>query len=290
MGVKEANMPTREISSFSPVAPMPLEHVAYLYDGSAEGLLCAVFEAYARHEEPEDIVGETDFQPRLGQSWSFIETDFKKAQRVRAGIVREAGEQAFGAVMRAIAADDPGKGTVVYRFIQYAMEGRTHRGRTGIILNELGNPVVSNLVELCKRTASEAENMRQFIRFSHLENGVWFARCNPNASVVPFVMPHFVARFNIQPFIIYDENHHMAGVYDGDDWHLVRDKIVGEFVRADGDAYMEALWQRFYDAVAIEARYNPELRRNFMPVRLWKHLPEMMPREFGLARAGTLRV
>ncbi len=38
-------------------------------------------------------------------------------------------------------------------------------------------------------------------------------------------MNHFAARFNIQPFIIYDENHHVAGVYDGEDWSLVADDV-----------------------------------------------------------------
>ena len=47
--------------------------------------------------------------------------------------------------------------------------------------------------------------------------------------------------------------------------------------RTAEDAYIEVLWQRFYDSLSIEARYNPELRRHFMPVRLWRNLPEMAP-------------
>ena len=30
----------------------PLAHVAYVYDGTPEGLLTAVFQAYANHGEP----------------------------------------------------------------------------------------------------------------------------------------------------------------------------------------------------------------------------------------------
>ena len=113
------------------------------------------------------------------------------------------------------------------------------------------------------------------MRFSHLENGVWFARCCPNANVVSLVMNHFAARFNIQPFIIYDENHHVAGVYDGDDWSLVADDVINVPSRTADDAFIEKLWQRFYDSLSIEARYNPELRRHFIPARLARSLPEM---------------
>ena len=49
-------------------AEEPLTHVAYVYDGTPEGLLTAVFQAYANHEDPEDIARESSFQPRLGQS------------------------------------------------------------------------------------------------------------------------------------------------------------------------------------------------------------------------------
>ena len=120
--------------------------------------------------------------------------------------------------------------------------------------------------------------MRQFVRFSHLENGVWFARCNPNASVVPLVMGYFAARLNDQPFIIYDERHHLAGVHDGMRWSLVSGDAVNVPAATADDALMEEAWKRFYDALSVDARYNPELRRRFMPVRLWQDLPEMQPR------------
>ena len=38
---------------------------------------------------------------------------------------------------------------------------------------------------------------------------------------------------------------------------------------------MQRAWKRFYRAVAVESRYNPELRRQFMPKRLWKNITEM---------------
>lgn len=35
---------------------------------------------------------------------------------------------------------------------------------------------------------------------------------------------------------------------------------------------MADAWKRFYDAVSIKDRYNPELHRSFMPKRLWDNI------------------
>ena len=256
----------------------PLAHVAYLHDGTLEGLLCCIFEAYANREFPEDIVAEGRYQPRLDQSCRIVETDFTRAVRVRNGIEREAGPSAFYAVVRAAASDAYDAGAVVYRFVRYIMDPTTGRNKRANVMNDLANPAIANIARLERRTANEEEKMRQFVRFRHLSNDVWFARCNPNCNVIPLVMTHFVARFNIQPFIIYDEVHHIAGVYDGSDWQIVRSEVAAIPEDAPNEALIQQAWQRFYDALSINDRYNPELRRSFMPVRLWKNLTEMQTR------------
>ena len=78
-------------------AEEPLAHVAYVYDGTPEGLLTAVFQAYANHEDPEDIVQGAAFQPRLDQSVRTIETDAALAERVKRGLVRATGKAGFNA-------------------------------------------------------------------------------------------------------------------------------------------------------------------------------------------------
>ena len=51
-------------------AEEPLSHVAYVYDGTPEGLLTAVFQAYANHEDPEDIARESHFNRVLGKAYA----------------------------------------------------------------------------------------------------------------------------------------------------------------------------------------------------------------------------
>ena len=121
---------------------------------------------------------------------------------------------------------------------------------------------------------------------------MWFARVNPKASVVPLVMDHFVERLGVQPFIIYDEVHELAGVYDGGDWHLVATAGQGDLARALPDptadeALFSEAWRTFYRSVSVDARYHPELRRQFMPKRFWKNLTELQESPAALRTARS---
>lgn len=272
------------MTAMQSVAPEPLEDAAYLFDGSLEGLLSAIFQCYARREVPADIVPAECYRPRLGQSAIPIETDADQASRVRAGIQRAAGREGFRWVLEASLCDDYDMGAKVHRFVRYLMD-REHAGANGRrLLDDLAHPAVAPIASLRTQALNEAEKMRQFVRFSHLQNGIWFARCNPTVSVIPLVIGHFAQRFNDQPFIIYDEVHRLSGIYDGESWYLAAGEVEAPAAPTARDRRIEEAWCRFYDVLSIDARYNPELRRNFMPKRLWRNIPEVQPRTPGLKR------
>lgn len=255
------------------------DEVAYVYDGTPEGLLSAIFAAYARREDPTDVVAEGAVQPRLGQRIARIPTDGARADRVRAGIVRECGQRTFRQVLKASLSSDAGAGTAVYRFVRHAMGCGGAR-----VVDDIAHPAVAGLFALVRGVEGECEKMRQFARFEHRGGpgaGVWVATVNPRDAVVPLVLDHFVERFNVQPFILFDEVHAMAGVWDGAERYLVatgRDDLAAALpgLRAEEGAMQDA-WRRFYRAVSIGDRYHPELRRAFMPMRFWSHLTEMRP-------------
>lgn len=287
-------------STFDAPRPELCEGVAYCYDDTVEGLLSAIFAAYANHEDPLDVVPERCLQPRLGQRVLPIETDVSHAQRVARTLKDRCGWKAFHAVRCAALSEFPDAGTSAYRFVRYALDeqkrrscGRCRkrsscRGATGQgpcprlagrALSDITHPAVEPMHRIMRSVSQECEHMRQFIRFEHLEGpqaSFWFARCNPKSSVVPLIMGHFAERFNVQPFVIYDEGHQLAGVYEGSGWHLV--KAEGELSlppRAAEEALAQAAWRRFYHAVSVESRYHPELRRHFMPKRFWRNITEL---------------
>lgn len=297
-------------------APEVYSEVAYAYDGTLEGLLSAIFASYERRERPIDVVPEDRLQPRLGQRVATIPTDAAHAERVMAGVRRSCGRQAAWALVRAACSDEPDAGTAAYRFVRYAMDEQKRRrcetcrkrlackGRGGVgpcpkirgrAFSDITHPAVERLFRISRSVGQECEHMRQFVRFQHLAGAgadLWFSRVNPKASVVPLIMDHFVERLGVQPFIIYDEVHQLAGVYDGDDWHLVSTRDAGDLERAlpgrtADEALMAEAWRAFYRSVSVDARYNPELRRQFMPKRFWKNLTEMQESPQALRRSAT---
>lgn len=267
----------------------PYDEVAYVYDGTLEGLLTAIFESYARHEDPTDVVRGEVLQPRLSQRLAFIEADARTAQRVRRGIRRTAGPRAFRAVLKAALSADPRAATHAYRFVRHAMREGTSRA-----IDDIAHPLVAPIHAIARSVDQECEHIRQFARFKHLKGtgmDLWFARINPRDSVVPLVMGHFVERFNIQPFVLYDEAHNVAGIYDGSSWYQAMpdaEVLLDRECLCAEEALMEDAWRRFYHALSIEARYHPELRRQYMPKRFWSNLTELQEARDGLARASAV--
>ncbi len=282
-GIGEARGSTAETAGET--AEGPFLDVAYTYDGTLEGLLSAVFAAYAQHEDPTDVAPAAALQPRLGQRVANVPTCQEHALRVQRGICRTCGAATFDAVKTASLSDDPQAGTIVYRFIRYAMAVRRKKGSA---LSDITHPAVEPLVRLERAVHNERHRMMQFLRFEHLEGGVWFARCAPKANVVPLLMDWFSGRFNAQPFIIYDEAHDIAGVYAGQDWHLVKTDALNLPDPAADERAMQQAWRRFYKTIAVESRYNPELRRQFMPKRLWKNITEMQEELPNEAHSGEV--
>lgn len=304
--------------------------IAYLYDGSLEGVLCAIFDSYARHEQVEDVYTLANAQPRIGQVFHEVKTDIGKALRVRERLISVCGYDTYAAIRAASLSEDPNKGSACLSFARFALDSNRNRWKDPSAkrldaTRAIANPETRPLLELERFVMNERHYMQQFLRFEELEGEVWFASCHPKAAVVPLLMDYFAARFNTQSFIIYDARHHIAGVYEGawghshhkplraakeelpssrpsameielqtgpkasakpngkgpsghqghTDWYLVQSDELTLPRRTENEEVMRAAWKRFYTTVSINERYNPELRRSFMPMRFWDDLTEM---------------
>lgn len=271
------------------------EKVALVYDGTLEGLATLIFIAFAVHCAVEDVhnaQGGRPQQPRLSQRIVHIESDISAALRVRRTICRNCGQNIWDAIACASASDGPGVGFALFRFAKAMLAesdvnacarcskrrsctvpcGKPPRMR---IVDRWSDPLVAPVLRANRRVANEVDKTKQFIRFQHTADDLWYARCNPACNTVPFVMHHFSRRFNTQRFVIYDENHGVAGLSEGGKWQLVRTDALPCPPLAAEEEQMQRAWQRFYKALSVNARHHPELRRGFMPVRLWKNLVEL---------------
>lgn len=273
------------------VPSSPCTPIAYLYDGTLEGLLSALALSYERKEYPEDVIRKEAAQPRIGQALLEVETNWDNVLAMKRKLVSTCGYPTFRTLVEAALSDEPAAGQALFRFMRFALipakgsdcflcKRQPHCTGTCTVpkrklLNYLTHPLIEPVLRLQRHVLNERHHMLQFIRFEKWENGIYFARCNPNAAVIPLLMDWFSERFNTQPFIIYDEVHNMAGIHDGSTWYLVKGELANIPRQSSEETLIRNAWKQFYRALAIDARYNPELRRQFMPKRFWKNIVEM---------------
>lgn len=250
------------------VSAAPSEGVLLSCDDTFDGFLTAVFESYAHRPPPAGVVGG-QFQHRLGMGVVPVETDEHKAARVIDGICRVMKGDAYRRVWQGFLSADPEKSTVIYRYIRLGM----HVGEA--VHRLLTDERVAAMDKLVRLVGRESSHQTEFLRFSRLEGGVFYAEMQPENDVLPLLMPFFTDRFNSQPFLIHDTGRQTAGVYDTRTWYITdASSLTLPGLSGDEKEYRR-LWKRFYDTVAIRERVNPALRRQLMPKKYWRYITEL---------------
>lgn len=253
-------------------AEPPVEpDLVFRFDDSLEGFLTCVFQAFAQKRNPARVIPEHGSQAGLLDEVVDIPTDEGLAQRVRDGVVRELGSVTFDDIGRVFLSDDPERCTIAYRFLRVAF------ARGAAVRDDLADTTVRDFAALSVKVANETERIRQFLRFREVEGGVFYARINPIANVTPLVMGHFAARLGRRPFVIHDEVHHIAGLWDGRTWVLRSTEGLVPPPPTCSEIEFADLWRTFYHAIGIQSRRNEHLRRQLMPQRFWRHLTEFEP-------------
>jgi len=258
------------------------ECVTYIYDGSFEGFLTAVFEVYSRRQEPEAITIEEGVQLAFDKHVCTIRTDGGKAERVHKGIGLKMGQIAYQNVITTFLSGDDSKEMVLLRYIQHGMKIGPR------IVDDLAHDTVVAMDKLRRHIEGEAHLLKGFVRFSLLEGGIFYARITPKNNVIPLLMPHFVDRFSIQPFILYDKEHFLAGIYDTQSWYMAEAEAINPPPVAKEDIQFQRMWRSFYNSIGIKERKNFKCRRTHMPMRYWKNMTEFTFYENQYTRDGTL--
>lgn len=242
--------------------------LTYVYDGSFEGILTAVFEAYYRKEEPDAILAEHGLQQDLTSSYTFIVTDAVKSDRVYASIWRNISEEALKNVYHAFLSEEPEAGTIIYNYLKL---GWRMGGRVDL---HLSNNTVFKIMDISRRLEHEVHKYMGFVRFRQVEGGIFYSSIRPDNNVVELLAPHFAERLSDQKWIIHDVKREIAALYNMKDW------IVSEFSAGDIPGSTEeeklfaGLWKQFFNTLEIPSRTNPKLQRQLMPRRYWDHLTE----------------
>ncbi len=245
--------------------------VLYSYDGSLPGFLCCVFDSYLYHETPADIQSAGALEPTLF-SVRQVTTDEDHARRVQTKL-SALSPLAWELTWKGFLTCADRRELMLYTFIRALLrEGPS-------LLRRLTADEILPLYKAVQHLESEAHLLKGFVRFSDL-GGVLTGEIQPKNRVLPLLRPHFCARCGPEPFLLYDRTHREALLSQGGKWCITPLEDFTMAAPDETEARFRRLWKRFYDTIAIEARYNPKTRRTHMPMRYWGTMTEFQDEDF----------
>jgi len=243
-----------------------INNIAYVYDGSFEGLLCCVYESYYQRELPSLIYSHSEVQVTLFDSKEIV-TNSDFAKRVEDSIIHRISREAWRLVRLCYFSKLKNREICILNFLRMGYKiGYT-------VTNMLADDTVRTIVNTAKNVGGESHFYKEFLRFSEY-NGALVAIIEPKNFVLPMIVHHYCDRFPGEQFLIYDETHKYALIYQNGESAIVKLEHFEPPEACENEEKYRELWRRFYDTIAIESRINPKLRMNNMPKRYWKHLTE----------------
>jgi probable DNA metabolism protein len=240
----------------------------FLYDGSFEGFLSAVYEAYHGSTKPDRIVCADETTANLLETYRQIPADPVKADKVARAVRSRISEDSYILAFHAFLSCDADRAIMIYKYL-----------RLGFIL---GQAVDCHLQEACvfavqdmsRRVIREEHRLTGLLRFIQVRPELYYAAVTPDHNIISLLAAHFADRMADVDWIIHDTGRDTAAVYNRKEW-VVLAGMPPLPALSDTRADCPALWRTYFQSVAIAERRNPRLQRGLMPARYWKNLTEM---------------
>ena len=254
--------------------------MVYIFDGTMDGLLTAVFDAFAMHEQPETLLTEGEALPLFCERTQTVHTDEEKARRVWTGLEKKLSREAMKLISVSWLSELKELNGHLFRYIC-----KVFTAGKGIE-RHFADPDVLAVTNIARKVLHEQLRMKQFIRFQKAKDGTYLGVVSPDHNVLPLIIDHFQDRFNDQPWLIYDAKRHYGFNYDGKTVIRItfEDEAAVPFTLANGkldesvlssdDQLLQDLWRTYFKAICIRERMNPRKQLNDMPRRYWKYMTE----------------
>jgi probable DNA metabolism protein len=253
-----------------------LDSDGYTYDGTFEGLLTCIYEAYYRREDPCFISSSKQYSERtkdtmfsLLENPISVETDIEKSCRVYDAIEKKISAEALETIYHVFLSETDNFEIMALNYVRLGF-------KAGSDLNKhLQDKRVMDMLKAENKVKYEVLRMHGFLRFQEMQ-GLYYAPYEPVHNITALVTPHFAERLPDQDFIIHDISRGIASVCSRKEWFVTSldesDTILSSKC-IDGFDY-EALWKGYFRWTTINERTNLRNQKRQMPKRYWKHLTE----------------
>jgi len=252
--------------------------IIYVFDGSLEGILTAVFEYYERKPGLVRLVSAKYFQPVMLQETFEIINDEVKAKRVWAGLCKKISTDWQTRFYKAYLAETAETFQHLLDFCIYVFDNPKGAEQN------FGHPSVIAISKIDRSVNREKHRMKAFIRFQETGDGIFYAAVEPDFNVLPLIGSFFKNRYADQKWIIYDLRRQYGLYYDLEKVEEIQMEYLPQ-IKSDKvnlpdqllDAKQELyalLWNDYFRSTNIPARKNMRLHIQHVPKRYWKYLTE----------------
>lgn len=245
------------------------------YDGSFEGYLSALFVVfndfgYAK-QDLEVMISANNSQQELFTDDITIMTQHDHATRVLQRLELSLEKSGIQHLLMVYLSECKDWETCLLAVVRYAIEHPKQN-----ILSNYANPHVMRLSEIVKSVSRERHRMLAFVRFELMQNGIYFARIEPDFNVLPLIGKHFQQRYQDQHWAIYDLQRGYGIYFDGQAIQIISDADCSALAYSETEVQYQTLWQSYFQHVNIPERRNQKLHLQYLPRRYWKYLTEKL--------------
>lgn len=241
--------------------------IAYIYDGSFNGLLTIVFDSYISKTIPSRIVTE-ESEISLFFKYTISKTNEEKANRIYNGIIKNISSHCLYTAYHVFLSDSANKETDI---VKYLLLGFQIGNKIDHLLT---NDLVLKLEKLSKRVFGEYHRLCGLLRFIELKNGIFYAKIHPDNNVLELLGHHFISRFPKENFIIHDKRRNIVLLYNTKEYLITEAENLKITSLSEKELLFQNLWRTFYNSIGIKERKNSKLRIKCMPKKYWQDLIE----------------
>jgi probable DNA metabolism protein len=250
--------------------------ISYVYDGSLEGLLSAVFEWFERRPGTVLLQQSKVHQPDAFQQDFIVLSDRKKADRVWSALQNKLNKGWIRRIYCAYLSEVPEAHVHLFELICYLFQNEAGAE------NNFGNEHVLEVSQMAKKVEREKHRMEAFIRFQETKDGIFYCAIDPDFNVLPLISNHFKNRYADQVWIIYDLKRKYGLFYDLQTVEEIEMQVSADTIQSkakpgilsDKEALYAILWKDYFNSTNIPARKNTKLHVQHVPRRYWKYLTE----------------
>lgn len=249
--------------------------LAFLFDGTFEGLLCCVFDAYTTKRFPALLLAHGEITPLTVTATHTVKTNRDNADRVFTGVVRRLSREGKNTLLLAYLSELPGIATLLFRYIRKVLDAPASKE------GDFTDSDMLTVDQIARKVFAEHHLLLGFARFQKTAQGIYFAALRPKYNVLSLMLPHFMDRFAGHQWILYDGPRGFGFFHDaGDikditlDCPLAKDGALPEELLAEDEKTFQEMWNKYFAATAIRERSNPKLQARCMPRRYWPYMNE----------------